>query len=191
MTDLEVVADALARFHRIGLNPLIGGSFASSVWGRPRQTHDLDVSVLLSPQHAEPILQEFEGDYMVNRGEMEAALASPKWPATFQLLHFESTFKIDVFLSENNEYDKLVAERARSAEILPGTQARYVSAEDIVLTKLRLYDLGRRVSDRQWNDLVQVIEIQGKAFDRDYLLRWAEHFGLRDLAIEALQEAKP
>jgi hypothetical protein len=128
---------------------------------------------------------------MVNREEMDSALENPKWPATFQLLHYDSTFKIDIFLSEDLEYDKLVAERARSAEIASRVKAWYVSAEDIVLMKLRWYDLGNRISDRQWNDLLQVIEVQGEAFDRDYLIKWAEYFEVRGLAEEALREARP
>lgn len=191
MTDLEVVADALRRFENIGLIPLIGGSFASSAWGRPRQTHDLDLTVHVLLEHIEPLVAAFESDYMVNRSELEAAVDEPKWPNGFQLLHFDSTFKIDVFQSENRDYDKLVFRRAREVEISSGVRARYVSAEDIVLMKLRWYVLGNRISDRQWNDLVQVIEIQGEAFDREYLLHWAEHFGLKDLAQEALNEAKP
>lgn len=191
MTDLEVVADALGRFAELGLRPLIGGSFASSAWGRPRQTHDLDITVRILREHVAPIVQAFEGDYLVNLNELEAALDDGNWPANFQLLHLNATFKIDVFLSENREYDMLVAERAKSAEIVPGVLGWYVSAEDIVLMKIRWYELGNRVSDRQWNDLVQVIEIQGDAFDREYLLNWAEHFGLRELAMEALGEARP
>jgi hypothetical protein len=72
---------------------------------------------------------------------LESALENPAWPATFPLLHYESTFKIDVFLSENREYEELVAGPARSAEIAPGVQAWYVSTEDIVPMKLRWYEL--------------------------------------------------
>jgi hypothetical protein len=67
MTDLEVVADAIQRFHAIGLKPLIGGSFASSAWGQPRQTHDLDITVHIPSEHAEALIRAFETDYMVNR----------------------------------------------------------------------------------------------------------------------------
>jgi hypothetical protein len=191
MTDLDVVADALSRFHALGLQPLIGGSFASSAWGRPRQTHDLDIAIHLREEHVEDLIRAFKDDYMVGRSELESAVKDPTWPNGFQLLHYESTFKIDVFQSEDREYDRLVAQRSREIEISPGVLARYVAAEDIVLMKLRRYELGSRVSDRQWNDLVQVIEIQGDAFDRDYLLHWADHFGVRELAEEALSEARP
>jgi hypothetical protein len=191
MTDLEVVVDAITRFASLELKPLIGGSFASSVWGRPRQTHDLDITVPIRRVHISAIVQAFEQDYMVNLTELETALDDRRWPSNFQLLHYDSTFKIDVFLSEDKHYDRLVEERAKSVELVPGKQVWYVSAEDIVLMKLRGYDLGNRISDRQWNDLVQVIEVQGSAFDREYLLHWAERFELRDLALEALSEARP
>src|SRR4051812_33615210 len=101
MDDLEVVGDALGRFTQLGLKPLIGGSFASSAWGRPRQTHDLDLMVLVRREDVDLIVKAFENDYMVNRAELEAALDDGNWPANFQLLHYDATFKIDVFLSEN------------------------------------------------------------------------------------------
>lgn len=66
-----------------------------------------------------------------------------------------------------------------------------VSPEDLVLQKLNCVKSGMRPRDVHWNDLVQVIEIQGDAFDRNYLLKWAEHFGLKELAEEALSEARP
>lgn len=191
MTDEEVVLDAFQRFEAIGLRPLVGGSYASSAWGNPRQTHDLDITLKLYRETLEPFIESFEGDYMVSRDEIETALKEPKWPAGFQLLHFDSAFKIDVFLSQEDEYGLLVETRAKQVELAPGLSAAYVTAEDIVLMKLRWYELGNRVSDRQWNDLVQVIEIQGDSFDRVYLLKWADHFDLRTLAEDALSEARP
>jgi hypothetical protein len=191
MTDLEVVTDAIARFQSIGIRPLIGGSFASSAWGQPRQTHDLDVTVRADSKDVDRIVAAFQMDYVVNQEELREAVENPRWPGGFQLLHYDTTFKIDVFVSEETDYEQIVSQRAKSVEITEGFDVWYVTAEDIVLMKLRWYDLGNRVSDRQWNDLVQVIEIQGEAFDRDYLLQWAEHFGVKDLALEAFSEARP
>lgn len=64
-----------------------------------------------------------------------------------------------------------------------------MSVEDIILTKLRWYELGRGISDRQWNDLVLVIETQGDDLDWTYLEKWAAHFGLAELLAEARAEA--
>lgn len=69
--------------------------------------------------------------------------------------------------------------------------SRVIAPEKVVLQKLRWYELGNRVSDRQWNDVIQVIEVQGEAFDSCCSLGWAEHFNMRDIAEQALAEAMP
>ena len=109
----------------------------------------------------------------------------------FSLTLMDDPFKVDVFVMGETTYEKSEQERAEMQELFPGVPGLVIAPENIVLQKLRWYDLGNRVSDRQWNDLVQVIEIQGDAFDREYLLKWAEHFGLKELAEEALSEARP
>ena len=43
----NLVIELLERLERIGIQFIVGGSFASSAWGQPRQTYNLDLAVLL------------------------------------------------------------------------------------------------------------------------------------------------
>jgi hypothetical protein len=56
-----------------------------------------------------------------------------------------------------------------------------VSAEDIVLAKLLWYRAGGEVSERQWNDLVSLVEVQREMADRVYLETQATRLGVADL----------
>lgn len=58
----------------------------------------------------------------------------------------------------------------------------------ILIAKLRWYDMGNRVSDRQWNDIVGVLEVRGDELDLDYVRNWARCFGVEELLNEALGE---
>ena len=49
--------------------------------------------------------------------------------------------------------------------------------------------ISNRASDRQWNDIVKLIETLGEEFGSEEFLRWAEELGLAELAQEALAEA--
>ena len=76
--------------------------------------------------------------------------------------------------------------------ILPGSDdvsLPILSPEDVILQKLRWFDLGDRVSDRQWADILGVLETQQVAnLDVDFLREMADQAGLRDLLEKALDE---
>ncbi len=63
------------------------------------------------------------------------------------------------------------------------------SAEDTVLRKLEWYRIGRGVSDRQWNDILGVLRVQGASLDTDYLEYWAAELEVADLLERARSEA--
>lgn len=58
---------------------------------------------------------------------------------------------------------------------------RVVSAEDIVVEKLRWWKLGGGVSDRQWRDAVGVVRVQAQLFDEGYARRRAAAIGVAEL----------
>jgi hypothetical protein len=64
-----------------------------------------------------------------------------------------------------------------------------LTAEDLVLTKLEWYRLGGEVSERQWKDVIEILEANWQALDRTYLSHWAKQLKVEDLLVAALQEA--
>lgn len=186
----DVLHGVFRRFGELGLRYAVGGSFASSVWGVPRQTNDLDVLLELPQEKIGDLCSSFEDEFNLSRTEIEDAVTSRDPQRSFQLLHFEEIFKIDVFLGHDRELTQTELDRRQVEELVPGLTAPCLTSEDVLLEKLRWFELGNRVSDRQWNDIVGVIEVQGPALDRTYLLKWAERLGVRELAENALSEAK-
>lgn len=79
------------------------------------------------------------------------------------------------------------SERIELPEVVGGLNL--ASAEDTVLQKLRWYDLGHRVSDRQWRDVLEVLEVQGERLDQAYLRHGAEVLDVSELLQRALGEA--
>jgi hypothetical protein len=63
------------------------------------------------------------------------------------------------------------------------------SPEDTILAKLQWYRDGGGVSDRQWNDVLGVLKVQGPALDRAYLREWASQLDLTDLLQQAMDAA--
>jgi len=62
------------------------------------------------------------------------------------------------------------------------------SPEDTVLRKLLWYRLGGEVSDRQWDDVRSVLDVQGDRLDMEYLRGWADRLSVRDLLDRLLLE---
>ena len=63
------------------------------------------------------------------------------------------------------------------------------SAEDIILHKLRWFQMGNGVSDRQWDDVLGVLKVQRKLLDLEYLKEWAAHLEVEDLLRKAYEDA--
>lgn len=106
--------------------------------------------------------------------------------SSFNVLHRETVFKVDVFIAGDDPWFAEELRRARVIEI-PGVGGlRFGSVEDVVLHKLRWYDEGGRVSERQWRDVLGMIAVHGDALDRVYLDRWADHLRVRGLLEVAL-----
>jgi hypothetical protein len=63
------------------------------------------------------------------------------------------------------------------------------SPEDTILQKLHWYQIGNRVSDRQWNDIQGVLKVQRKSLDFEYLKEWADRIGVEDLLRQAYDDA--
>lgn len=192
MTVLEILADVATRLDRAGIDYAVGGSLASSAWGQMRQTNDADIAILLRRAQVDQLLEAFPDPYYVSETEARNALTSTVAFRTVQILHTEEAFKIDLFLLRETEYDKSEIARAIPIEILGGVTVRFYAPENIVIAKLRWFNLGNRVSDRQWNDIVQVLAVQASELDHEYLSLWADHFGVDDLLREAvLQSSLP
>ena len=51
--------------------------------------------------------------------------------------------------------------------------------------------MGGEISDRQWNDVLNVIKVQSERLDLDYLRHWAAQLEVSDLLERVLDQARP
>ncbi len=190
MTILEIVHDVSRRLTSIGLPHAIGGSLASSVWGEYRSTNDADIGVRLLAHQADALIDAFPDPYLLSRNEIAEGLASRDAYRTVQLLHMDEAFKIDLFLLTDDSYTESELERRRTVEVLPGINLPFLAAENIAIQKLRWFRAGNEVSDRQWNDIVRLLDIQLPALDIEYISHWCGHFAVDDLLDRALSQVR-
>lgn len=185
---LAAVALVVRTFEDLGVDYLIGGSVASSVFGEPRQTVDADLVARLLGRHAEPLVQQLAGEFYA---DLPAILAAIQKQSSFNLIHLETVTKVDVFVSWRSAFGQSQFSRRQKKTVgqFPPLELYFASAEDTVLAKLEWYRKGGEVSDRQWRDLLGVLKVQAGALDRKYLEQWAVDLGVTDLLRRALDEA--
>jgi hypothetical protein len=185
---LGPVVDVL---ERLGVPYYVGGSLASSTHGVARASIDADVIADLGAQHVAPLASALASQYYLSEDRMRAAVEARR---SFNLIHLETMFKVDVFAAKGRPFDRQVFGRAREEALEDAPQARrffVASPEDTVLSKLEWFRAGGEVSERQWTDVVGVLKTGWGVLDRPYLARWASSIGVEDLLERALADAEP
>ena len=164
----------------LGIPYVIGGSYASSARGLARATMDIDILAAMQPEHAEALAAKLEPEFYADSHAIRRAAMTRR---SFNVIHEETSFKVDVFVAKPGTFDDQQLQR-RLLEIVDEDQQRtaYVAtAEDTILAKLRWYRLTNETSEKQWNDVRGVVEVQDEKLDREYLREWAQALGVSEL----------
>lgn len=172
-------------FSVLGIGYFVGGSVASSAYGLPRTTLDVDLVADMERSHVAPLVERLRGAYYIDAQMVEQAIVAQR---SFNVIHLDTMLKVDVFVLKQTAYDREAFRRAQSAsETISGVvMAR---PEDVILHKLMWFRRGGSVSERQWRDVQGVLKVQEHALDLAYMQRWAPALEVADLLREALLEA--
>ena len=176
----------IAVLRKLGIPYAVGGSLASSVHGIPRATVDIDFVVEVKPSQVDGLIAELQKGFYADADMIRAAV-DPK--RSFNLIELETSYKFDLFPLPDGPYFRTELDRRENAQHPFGDKLiefSVVSPEDVILTKLIWFRADGGVSDRQWNDVRGILEVQGDRRDRDYLLRWARELDVVDLVEQLL-----
>ena len=167
---------------------VVGGSLASSLHGIPRSTQDADLVAALRTDHIQPFIGRVDGSFYLSPERVEAAV---RRRTSFNLIHLKTMIKVDLFVFSETPLARQEMARRQILPI-PGEPEAYLqvaSPEDTILQKLLWYRKGGGVSERQWNDILGVIKVQGRALDLGYLKEWAERSDIEDLLAQAFADS--
>ena len=164
----------------LGVRYYVGGSVASSFHGASRSTMDVDLQCELRERHVNEFIASLGKQYYVSEVAMRSAIARH---SCFNLIHYPTSFKVDIFVSSGRAFDISSLDRATLHPL--GSDGSLVvpilSVEDTILVKLEWFRLEDEVSERQWNDVTRLVKLVGDEVDHDYLASTARSLGVEDL----------
>jgi hypothetical protein len=174
---------------KLSISYYIGGSLASSIYGLPRSTMDIDIVANIQSFHISHLKHNLESEFYIDEDMIKEAIDRL---SSFNLIHLETAMKIDVFIQKRDSYQDSALNRKQKDTLVENDKSSefyFSSPEDIILNKLLWYEKGNRVSERQWLDVLGVIKVQGNSLDKDYLTNWAKKLDIYSLLVDAFTEA--
>ncbi len=187
MSQQELLSRVIGVLDGAGIDYMMTGSLVSSLQGNPRATHDIDLVVALTLTGATAIIGEFPPPrYYLDELSVRQAIARRDM---FNLLDADTGDKVDFWLLTDDEFDQNRFAR-KVVENVKGLQIKMSRPEDTILMKLK-WSAQSGGSEKQFQDVRSVYELQFSSLDQTYLDAWAEKLGVSELLARVRQQAKP
>src|SRR5215207_3171913 len=185
---IEVTLKVTNVFEKIGVPYLIGGSLASTLYGMVRTTQDSDIIAEMQLKHVQLFVASLQNEFFIDE---EMIAESIQRNSSFNIIHRDTMFKVDVFIPRPRPFHQSQLARAQRQTFFLESEmsANFASAEDTILSKLEWYRMGGEVSDRQWRDILGVLKTREGELDLNYLRKWAKELKVSDLLERALKQA--
>lgn len=187
---LETAAMVAQVFEQIGVPYFIAGSVASSVYGFPRATQDVDFVAAIELKHVPLLVAKLESEFYVDGEAVREAVEKEN---SFNIVRWDTMDKVDIFVRRLEGFFRSEFERRQPITVeMHGQEItlHIASPEDTLLHKLVWFRQSGEVSKHQWVDIVGILKVQGDKLDWAYLLKWASELGIADLLSEVENEAR-
>lgn len=186
---VSAVADIL---ERLAIDYAIGGSLASSIYGEPRLTLDVDLALHIKVSHVAPLAEALDavGIFVDDVAVRERLFDSH--PQPFNLIDPFGGWKADCYLLEKTAYAQTAFSRKRQVAYPAGERGSLwlYAPEDVILSKLIYFQRSDGVSTKHLRDIAGMVTnlpAQGEVLDVAYLRRWAGVLGVAELVDRVLE----
>ena len=126
----RVLRSATSALDQLGIEYHVTGGLASSYYGEPRFTQDIDFVLRVELDQLAALVAALDPEYLV---DLDRARRAVRGRAMFQALHRELVIKIDFHVGESLPGE---LRRSRRIALFPGVEVPMVSKEDALLSKL-------------------------------------------------------
>ena len=184
MEQTDLLRHTIDALERLAIPYMLVGSFASTAYGEPRFTQDIDIVLDLSAAQIPAFCEAFPApDFYLSEPAVRAAVQSH---FQFNVLHPATGNKIDFILPRQDEWGRVQMERRQKLLLLPDCVGVAAKPEDVILGKMLYYAEGG--SEKHLRDITGILRLSGGAVDRDDIRQWAEKLGLSEIWQAILQK---
>ncbi len=188
MSQQELLIAVAAALDRIGIPYMVTGSIASSLYGEPRLSHDIDVILHATAENAIRLAGAFPPPrFYLDPPEAIAEMVREE--SMFNLVDTASGDKVDFWMLTSSPYDRERFRRRVRVDAF-GSAVWVSSTEDVILSKLS-WSMRAGGSEKQFRDALRVLEVQQGRLDVAYCERWATALGVQELWDRLLAETGP
>ena len=170
----ELLNRVTAALEMHGVPYMLTGSLASSLYGIPRATNDIDIVIAPAREQLLALVQMFQrvGLTVAN----ESAISAFRNRSQFNAVDFSRGLKVDLILRKDREFSVAEFERRSTVEVA-GMRLTLASPEDVLIAKLEWAKMGD--SERQIADAAGILKTQGEALDLPYIEKWVRALELQ------------
>jgi len=165
----------VAALDAAGIPSMVAGSFAAGFHGVQRSTYDIDIVIDPSKEALDKFLHSLDQEaYYVS---MDAAHDALRRRSMFNVIEMASNWKVDLIVRKNRPFSVEEMQRRAEGTIL-GVDLHVTTVEDSILSKLEWAKAGE--SNRQLEDVRELVKVHGSRLDRPYLERWIAELELEE-----------
>jgi hypothetical protein len=176
--ELEAFLQFTNRLELAGIEYMVTGSVAAMVYGRPRFTTDIDLIVAMDLNGALRLAQKFSPDeFYFPPIEVLSTESARETRGHFNILHFDSGFKADVYLRGNDPFRMWALQRVKNVQI-GDASVRVAPPEYVIIRKLEFFREGG--SEKHLRDVRVMMEQSPELIEQIELDRLVAERGLAD-----------
>jgi hypothetical protein len=186
MQDPDLISLFVAPLEKAAVSYMITGSIASSIYGEPRNTLDIDLVVLLESNQILQLPGLFpEEEFYLPPADVISIESRREAHGHFNIIHHNTGLKADIYLSRNHPSLPWALQKIRRVET-PSTPINLAPPEYVIIHKLEFFRDGG--SQKHLRDIAGIIEQQ--ELDQQFLDHAITQLGLEPQwqAAQALTE---
>lgn len=176
MQEVNLYKIFIERFNRAEIKYMVTGSLASITYGEPRMTHDIDLVIKLDENKIKDLSRIFpSNEFYLPPAEIIGIENKKELRGHFNIVHFESGFKADVYISSDNKLEKWGLNNVREYQFY-GEKIYLAPPEYVIIMKMAYYIEGG--SEKHINDIKSILKYSKNLVDFNILNSFIQDYRL-------------